>query len=427
VDDYASWELKRRSAAMKKYLPSGERTRTAEAIDSAIRRIASATVNFTTSSLYVRFFGQITGIIILILPAVAVFLLDRQSIGVWARVGAAALAVTINIIWQMLGMMSVYLWVKWRSPQQAIKPPRGQLSGNPAGAFSLPLTIIFLLFAVIAAWLGGLLPQLSSAPSFLNGGWLHATFVAVAWTFSVWAIISIAASMFTRVYYSLVWHSISLRLPEDQFIDRITSLITLAIEDGRDEDRNGSLTPLQYVHFMEDISTNFELYWPRHLRTGYQHVDVGVRSWARQAATVIRAQEVPLLLGRKGPVDISRPLTQVVVKVISKRPFTEVPQEDRSYRRSVWWRRLGRPVSAGFLLFITVGLVVVAAWQPGLPHLLKAWGMTGLVSAMSLPNDLRPGALAGAVAVFGLFVRVVFPPTPTPDVDGINTSGPRFR
>jgi hypothetical protein len=429
AEDYASWETERRRAAMKEYLPNGERMRAAEAIESAIRSIVPVTINFNTTSLYVGYFAGISSILLLLAPPVAVLLLGQQGIGVWARVGAAALALTINFIWRMLAETSVYLWVKWRSPQRAVKPRPGQFSGNPAAAFSFPLTIIVLLFAIIPAWIAGLLPHLHSAPSSLNGGWLHATFTAVTWTFGVWAVIYIVSNMFIRAYWSLVWHRISNRLPEQQFIDRITALITNPLSKGNSsgKDADGAFTPLQYVHVMEDISTNFEVYWPRRLRTGYQHADLGVRPWARQVATVVRAQEVPLLLGQHGPADIRTPLTQVVVKVISKSTFTEAPQGDRSYRRTVWWRRLGRPIFAGLLLLIAAALIFLAAWQPGLPHLLKAWGMTGLASAASLPNDLRPSALAGAAAVFGLFVKVVFPSAPDKAGDGGPISVETFR
>jgi hypothetical protein len=61
------------------------------------------------------------------------------------------------------------------------------------------------------------------------------------------------------------------------------------------------------------------------------------------------------------------------------------------------------------LLLATAALIFLAAWQPGLPEMLKTWKLTGLANAMSLPDDLRPGVLPAAVAVFGFFAKVITP------------------
>jgi hypothetical protein len=412
--EYASWDIGRRNAVMEECLPNVERKRVTEAMEGAIRSIASATVNFTTTLVALNYITTGTSVLLFLAAPVVAFLLVPHDVGIWVRIGAAGLALAINYIWRAVAALATYQWIKWRSPQRAVKPRRGQITGNPASAFSFPLIIFLLLLALIPAVIAGLPSRLQDAPSWLRGGWLHTTFGAAAWVFGVWALISIGSSVFVRINWSLTWRRISSQLPEHQFIDRITGLIASlsANGDSSGKDAADSLTPLQYVHVMEDISRNFEQYWPRHLRTGYPHIDLAARIWARQVTAAIRAEELPVLLGQHRPVDTSIPLIRVVAKVISKDTFTESPQDDRSYRHAVWWRRLGRPVLAVLLLLSTVALVFFAAWQPGLPEVLKNWGLSGVASAMSLPSDLRPGVLAAAVAIFGLFVRVIAPDKP---------------
>ena len=289
------------------------------------------------------------------------------------------------------------------------------------------IVVFLLLLAIIPAVVAGLPPRVRGAlplrvqdalPLHLHGAqfwlsdrWFHSALTAATWAFGVWIMIFIGSNLFIRIYWSLVWRRTSSRLPEQQFIDRVTSLITPTStkKNSSDEDADAPLTPLQYVHVMEDIANNFEQYWPRHLRTGYSHVDHATRIWARRVAAAIRAQELPLLTGQHRPVDMNPPLAHVVMKVILKSAFEEDLQDDKAYRNAVWWRRLGRPALAVILLLATAALVFLAVWQPGLPHLLKSWGQTDLANRISLPNDLRPGMLAGAFAVFGLFVKVVAP------------------
>lgn len=418
LGDYVNWDIKRRKAAIREYLPSDEREHVAETIENAVGRIGSSTVNFAFTLFCINALVTTSSILLLFAPPVIVLLVDQYNSGVWARVGVAALAFAINLVWRNVATISIYLWIKWRSPQRATKPGRGQLAGNPASAVTFPLTVFLLILAIIPAVVAGLPLRLRGVPPGLSGGWLHATFSAVAWAFGAWIIISIGSNMFFRVYWSLFWRRINRRLPEQVFIDRVTVLITISAENSSDKDTARSLTPIQYVHVMEDISRNFEQYWPRRFRTGYPHVDLAACTWARQVGAAIRAQELPLAIRRHRPVDMNTSLTRIVANVISKGTFTETPQDDRSYRRAVWWRRLGRPVLAALLLLATAALVFMTVWQPGLPHLLKAWGLTGVANAMSLPDDLRPGVLAGAVAVFGLFVKVIAPSPPDKASDG---------
>jgi hypothetical protein len=410
VDDYTNWDIRRRKAAIREYAPSDERKQVAEAIENAVGRIRPSTVNLTFILFLVNVLVSISSLLLLFTPPVIILLIDQDNSGVWARVGVAALAIVVNWVWRYVAIFSAYLWIKWRSPQRAIKPSRGQLAGNPASAISFPLTVFLLVLAFIPAAAAGLPLRLQGVPPWLSSGWLHATFTATAWAFGAWTIISIGSNMLFRVCWSVHWRRINSRLPEQVFIDRVTDLIkTISIESNSDQDTARSLTPIQYVHVMEDISRNFEQYWPRQLRTGYPRIDLAARTWARQVAAAIRDQELPLVIGRHRPVDMSNSLTRIVVKVISKGAFAETPQNDRSYRRAVWWRRLGRPVLAALLLLATAALIFLTVWQPGLPHLLEAWGLTGVANAMSLPDDLRPGVLAAAVAVFGLFVKVIAP------------------
>jgi hypothetical protein len=423
VDDYANWDIRRRKATIREYVPSDERKHVAEAIENAFSRIRPSTVNFAFILFLVNVLASISSVLLLFAPPVIILLADKYNSGVWARIGVATLAFVVNLVWRYVAMFSVYLWIKWRSPQRAIKPSRGQLAGNPASAVSFPLTVFLLILAIIPAAAAGLPLRIQGMPPWLSSGWLHATFTAVAWAFGAWTIINIGSNMLFRVFWSIQWRRINSRLPEQVFIDRVTGLITtISAENSSDKDTARSLTPIQYVHVMENISRNFEQYWPRQLRTGYPHVDLAARTWARQVAAAIRAQELPLVIGRHRPVDMSTPLTRIVVKVISKGTFAETPQNDRSYRRAVWWRRLGRPVLAALLLLTSAALIFLTVWQPGLPHLLKAWGLTGVANAISLPDDLRPGVLAAAVAVFGLFVKVIAPSLPGRADDG----GPRI-
>jgi hypothetical protein len=423
ADDYVNWDVRRRKAAIREYLPSDERKPVYEAIEKAVGRMGSSGVNSAFIFTLVNALVLISSILLLFAPPVIVLLLHRYSIGVWARVGAAALAFVVNFAWRGIATLSIYLWVKRRSPQRETKPSRAQLAGNPASAVSFPLTVFLLILAVIPAVAAGLPLRLQGVPSWLSVGWLHATFTAVAWAFGAWTIIVIGSNMFIRVYWSVFWHRINSRLPEQLFIDRVTSVIvSISTKNSSDKDTDKPLKPIQYVHIMEDISRNFEQYWPRQFRAGYPHVDLAARTWARQVAAAIRGQELPLLIGRHRPVDMGGSLTRIVAKVIAKGRFKETPQGDRSYRRAVWWRRLGRPVLAALLLLATAALIFLTVWQPGLQYLLKAWGLTGVADAMSLPNDLRPGVLAGAVAVFGLFVKVIAPSAP----DRAGHGGPKI-
>jgi hypothetical protein len=418
LGDYVDWDIKRRKAAIREYLPSDEHKHVAEMIENAVGRIGSSTVNSAFIFFSINVLTTISSILLLFAPPVIVLLVDQYSSGVWVRIGTAALAFAINFVWRSVAINSIYLWVKWRSPQRATKPGRGALAGNPASAVTFPLTVFLLILAIIPAVVAGLPLRLRGMPPWLSVGWLHATFSAVAWAFGAWIIINIGSNMLVRVYWSLFWRRINSRLPEQLFIDRATALIAVSAKNSTDKDAARLLTLIQYVHVMEDISRNFEQYWPRQFRTGYPHVDLAARTWARQVGAAIRAQELPLVIGRHRPVDMSASLARIVANVISKGTFTETPQDDRSYRRAVWWRRLGRPVLAALLLLATAALVFMTVWQPGLPHLLKAWDLTGVANAMSLPDDLRPGVLAGAVAVFGLFVKVIAPSPPDKASDG---------
>ena len=427
LDDSANWVIERRNAAIEEYLPSTKRGPVIEAIGNAIRSLLPGLLNFTTASVFLNALVSISSTLLLLATPVVAFLLAQPNVGGWVRVGTAglALAIYLGLLW--LAVSSVYLWIRLRSPQRAVKPRRGQLTANPGSALSFPLIVFLLLLAILPAVVAGLPPRvrgalplrvqdalplhLQGAQFWLSDRWFHAALSTATWAFGVWIMIFIGSNLFIRIYWSLAWRRMSSRLPEQQFIDRVTSLITSTStkKNSSDEGADAPLTPLQYVHVMEDIANNFEQYWPRQLRTGYAHVDHAARIWARRVAAAIRAQELPLLIGQHRPVDMSPPLADVVVKVILKSAFEEDLQDDKSYRRAVWWRRLGRPALAGILLLATAALVFLAAWQPGLPHLLKTWGQTGLANTISLPNDLRPGMLAGAFAVFGLFVKVVAP------------------
>src|SRR5262249_13590792 len=158
------------------------------------------------------------------------------------------------------------------------------------------------------------------AQFWLSDRWFHAALSAATWAFGVWIMIFIGSNLFIRIYWSLAWRRMSSRLPEQQFMDTVTSLITSTATktNSSDDVADAPVKPLQYVHVMEDIANNFEQYWPRQLRTGYAHVDHAAGIWARRVAAAIRAQELPLLIGQHRPVDMSPPLADVVVKVILK-------------------------------------------------------------------------------------------------------------
>jgi hypothetical protein len=411
ADNYADWEIARRKAAMEKYLPRTEHERVTEAIAHSIRHLLSKTITFSVTSVSYNFFVSISTSLLVLAPPVVVYVFVQAHVDGWARVGASGLALTLNLIWILVASYATYQWIKLRSPQRAVKLKGGYLNGNPGRTFTPPVIVFLLLFASIPAIVAGLPLRIQNTPSWLSYGWFHAAFAAFAFTFGVWMIVIISGSIFIRVYWSLVWRKVSSHLPEQQLIDRITALITSvsAPNGSRDSGVTASPTAAQSVHIMEDVAKSFEQYWPRRYRTGYAQVDRAARRWARQVAAAIRAQQLPLLIGRNGSEEMSASLARLVVNVIDKDTFTEDPKDYRSYRHAVWWRRLGKPALAGVLLLTTAALIFLAAWQPGLPEMLNTWKLAGLANAMSLPDDLRPGVLAGAVAVFGLFVKLVAP------------------
>jgi hypothetical protein len=410
-DEYVAWDMARRRNVMPRYLPSVQRKFVCETVDQAIRSISIAVTRPTYTVVLINFTSSCSAILLLLAAPVVIFLNAEPGVGVWPRAGAATLAVVLNVLWRSAAIYAGNRWTKFHFRQRASKPTHAQITGNPMSGLSFPLIVIFLLMALVPAAAERLPSRLGGTPSWLTRGWLHLTLDAVTWTFGIWVLVSIGFAVVLRINWSLAVRRISRRYPEEHFIDRATSLIAaIATKDRNPSDDPGDApTPLLCVHVIEDISRSFEQYWPQHLRTGYSHVDLATKTWARQVAGTTRAAQVPLLLRQCRPVDICGPLTQVVVTVISKGAFTEPPKDGRLYRQGVWWRRLGRPAVAIFLLLVMAALVFFAAWQPGLPHVLSSWGLGGIASALNLPSDLRPGVLAGAVAIFGLFVKVIAP------------------
>jgi hypothetical protein len=102
-------------------------------------------------------------------------------------------------------------------------------------------------------------------------------------------------------------------------------------------------------------------------------------------------------------------LARVITRLVLRQPLPEAPREARAYRRKTAWRRLGRALLAVALMAVATILILIAVWQPGLPHLLADYHQSSLSSAASIPSELRPSMLSAAGVIFGLFVNLVAP------------------
>lgn len=408
IRDLEDWWIQGLELSLRKHdspIPAGEREKILAQIRTNIPPLLMPTIRFgVVSKLMVNTAG-VVGVLGILAPLVLIWAVAEAGVSTFMQVVAGMLGVLVCAVWSYAVVQLI----------RVLPVPMGGLrtdKGRPAITLQVnlgPATLIFIL-AAITFGLVTAPRRFQAAPNWLASGWMHAGLTAAAWSIVLVATFSLIGQLILRLHWAAVLWRINRNYPREYLIERLTGFaLYLWGERGKaDSPIDTFETRLHLLEGLERIATDFEQNWHRRAGAGHPRAHHLLRRQARQIGGSVRAQQAALLRG-EAFAEVGTKLMDTVAGIVLNRPFPEPPLEERAYRKVAWWRLTGKMAVALLLLCVTILLILMAVWQPGLPDFFESLGLGVLSDLTRVPPPLRPGVLGAAVAIFGLFVRVVAP------------------
>ena len=265
----------------------------------------------------------------------------------------------------------------------------------------LVLSAVILRVAAIAgdehtsaAWL----------PQVLKIGWIHLGLTGASWVFMVFAGVFAALMIIESWGLFGFQRRLTRHWPKQWLVYRLTQLIAeIPAALAKDDE----VARRQHIENIETMARRFEHDWSVSGRTRFSHVEKAAREYACRVSAVVRAHEYEVRNQTVGLDDLRRPLSDVVIQLVTCGDFDDPPTQ-RAGLKAWWWKSVRVTIGVATLL---AGLFSMAAAvsQPGFPNLLSALDLTGLSEWASLSDELRIGAGSLGVILIGQSARLLVP------------------